>query len=65
VFDPAQHQSAERFPHMTRYTGSIGAMLENRGNHTRADYIPDNVKNSDLYDVVLDIAYTVRIYACL
>jgi SAM-dependent methyltransferase len=61
VFDPAQHQSAERFPHMTRFLSSVGTLLERRGNGTRADYIPDHVKNSGLFDVVLDIAYTVRI----
>jgi SAM-dependent methyltransferase len=61
VFDLAQHQSAERFPHMTRFASSLGTILERRGNHTRVDYIPDHVQNSGLFDVVLDVAYTVRI----
>jgi SAM-dependent methyltransferase len=61
VYDRARDQTAERFPHMSSFMGSIDAMLERRGNLTRADYIPSHAKNSGLFDVVVDKTYTVRI----
>jgi hypothetical protein len=63
VFDPAQHQSAERFPHMTRFMHAMAAIVEGRGNNTRTEYIPDHVRNSGLFEIILDIAYTVRTFS--